>query len=160
MPIFGVSGGLTAIGPIILVVFGGRAPTYFLAAISVFFTTLVGTLVQTCRMEELVSKHAAIMDKYDPEKKVGMIVDEWGTWYDGNMRGLLQQQNTLRDAIVAGINLNMPLIGRFLRKGGAFFIRRSLRGNASTTEAQRAQRPSLTALALSSVGSPFAFLAR
>jgi alpha-N-arabinofuranosidase len=68
------------------------------------------TLAQTLRMEELVTKHAAIMDKYDPEKKVGMIVDEWGTWYDptpGSHPGFLEQQNTLRDAIVAGINLNI-----------------------------------------------------
>jgi alpha-N-arabinofuranosidase len=68
------------------------------------------TLVQTLRMEEIVTKHSAIMDKHDPEKKVGMIVDEWGTWYDptpGTNPGFLEQQNTLRDAIVAGINLNI-----------------------------------------------------
>jgi alpha-L-arabinofuranosidase len=68
------------------------------------------TLVQTLRMEELVTKHAAIMDKHDPERKVGMIVDEWGTWYDptpGSHPGFLEQHNTLRDAIVAGINLNI-----------------------------------------------------
>lgn len=35
--------------------------------------------------------------------------------------------------IAAGINLNLPLVGRFLRKGGAFFIRRSFRGNALYT---------------------------
>ena len=67
-------------------------------------------MVQTLRMEELVTKHSAIMDKHDPEKKVGMIVDEWGTWYDptpGSPPGFLEQQNTLRDAIVAGINLNI-----------------------------------------------------
>jgi len=32
--------------------------------------------------------------------------------------------------IAAGVNLNMPVIGRFLRKGGAFFIRRTFKGNA------------------------------
>ena len=59
-------------------------------------------------MEELVTKHSNIMDKYDPEKKVGLIVDEWGTWFavePGTNPGFLYQQNTLRDALVAGIHL-------------------------------------------------------
>ena len=57
-----------------------------------------------------MTKHSAIMDVYDPEKRVGLIVDEWGTWYDpepGRNPGFLYQQNTLRDALVAGINLNI-----------------------------------------------------
>jgi alpha-L-arabinofuranosidase len=61
-------------------------------------------------MEELVSKHSGIMDQYDPEKKVGLIVDEWGTWFGvepGTNPGFLYQQNTLRDALVAGIHLNL-----------------------------------------------------
>jgi alpha-L-arabinofuranosidase len=61
-------------------------------------------------MEELVVKHSAIMDKYDPQKKIGLIVDEWGTWYDvepGSNPGFLFQQNTLRDALVAGLTLNI-----------------------------------------------------
>jgi alpha-N-arabinofuranosidase len=68
------------------------------------------TLVQTLRMEELITRHASIMDKYDPQKRVGLIVDEWGTWYDpepGSTPGFLYQQNSLRDAIAAGINLNI-----------------------------------------------------
>jgi alpha-N-arabinofuranosidase len=68
------------------------------------------TLVRTLRMEELIQKHSAIMNKYDPQKRVGLIVDEWGTWYDsepGKDLGILYQQNSLRDAIVAGINLNI-----------------------------------------------------
>jgi alpha-N-arabinofuranosidase len=68
------------------------------------------TFVQTLRMEELVTRHAAIMDRYDPEKRVGMMIDEWGTWYDvepGTNPGFLYQQNTLRDALVAAINLNI-----------------------------------------------------
>lgn len=59
---------------------------------------------------ELVVKHSAIMDKYDPEKKVALIVDEWGTWYDnepGTNPGFLYQQNTLRDAVSAAISLNI-----------------------------------------------------
>ncbi len=68
------------------------------------------TLSATLRMDELISKHSAIMDKYDPQKKVGLIVDEWGTWYDsapGKDMGALYQQNSLRDAVVAAINLNI-----------------------------------------------------
>ncbi|MFS0723227.1 alpha-N-arabinofuranosidase [Paenibacillus sp. 1P07SE] len=68
------------------------------------------TLRRTLEMEELIVKHSAIMDKYDPEKRVGLYVDEWGTWYDvepGTNPGFLYQQNTIRDALVAGINLNL-----------------------------------------------------
>ncbi|MCX7711709.1 MAG: alpha-N-arabinofuranosidase [Clostridia bacterium] len=64
----------------------------------------------TLYMEELVTKHSAIMDVYDPEKRVGLIVDEWGTWHQvepGTNPGFLFQQNTIRDAVVAGINLNI-----------------------------------------------------
>lgn len=62
------------------------------------------------RMDELVTKHSAIMDKYDPEKRVGLYVDEWGTWYDseqGSTPGFLYQQNSLRDAHVAALTLNI-----------------------------------------------------
>ncbi|HET7536504.1 MAG TPA: alpha-N-arabinofuranosidase [Candidatus Didemnitutus sp.] len=68
------------------------------------------TLRNTLRMEELVTKHSAIMDKYDGKKRVGLVVDEWGTWYDptpGTNPGFLEQQNTLRDAIVAALNLHI-----------------------------------------------------
>jgi alpha-N-arabinofuranosidase len=68
------------------------------------------TLKRTLFMEELLQKHSAIMDVYDPEKRVGLLVDEWGTWYDvepGTNPGFLYQQNTLRDALVTGINLNL-----------------------------------------------------
>lgn len=60
--------------------------------------------------EELVEKHSAIMDKYDPEKKVALIIDEWGTWFDvepGTNPGFLYQQNTMRDAISAAISLHI-----------------------------------------------------
>jgi len=60
--------------------------------------------------ETLLNKHEAIMDKYDPEKRVALIVDEWGTWFDvepGTNPGFLYQQNTLRDALAAGISLNI-----------------------------------------------------
>lgn len=68
------------------------------------------TMTQALKMEELVTKHAAVMDKYDPEKKVAMVVDEWGGWYDvekGTNPGFLYQQNTIRDAVLAGATLNI-----------------------------------------------------
>ncbi|MEF3303124.1 alpha-N-arabinofuranosidase [Paenibacillus sp. GYB003] len=68
------------------------------------------TLKHTLFMDELIRRHDAIMTAYDPEKRVALIVDEWGTWYDvepGTNPGFLYQQNTMRDALVAGINLNI-----------------------------------------------------
>ncbi len=65
------------------------------------------TLQQTQRMEELLEKHIEIMDAHDPEQKIDLMVDEWGTWYDAeDAQGILYQQNTLRDALVAAINLH------------------------------------------------------
>jgi alpha-N-arabinofuranosidase len=61
-------------------------------------------------MEELVTKHSAIMDKFDPEKKVALVVDEWGVWTDvepGTNPGFLYQQNSLRDALIAATTLNI-----------------------------------------------------
>ena len=68
------------------------------------------TLANALRMEELVSKHSAIMDKYDPENRVALYVDEWGTWWQdtpGTTPGFLHQQNSLRDAHVAALTLNV-----------------------------------------------------
>jgi alpha-N-arabinofuranosidase len=68
------------------------------------------TLLRTLQMEDLIQKHSAIMDKYDAKKKVGLIIDEWGTWYDAEPNtnpGFLYQQNSLRDAIVAALNFNI-----------------------------------------------------
>jgi alpha-N-arabinofuranosidase len=68
------------------------------------------TMAKTLVMEELVTKHSAVMDKYDPARSVALVVDEWGTWYavePGTNPAFLFQQNTLRDALVAGINLNI-----------------------------------------------------
>ncbi|MES2648485.1 MAG: alpha-L-arabinofuranosidase C-terminal domain-containing protein [Bacteroidota bacterium] len=61
-------------------------------------------------MDTLVRKHSAIMDKYDPAKKIALVVDEWGGWYEvepGTNPGFLYQQNTMRDAMIAGITLNI-----------------------------------------------------
>ncbi len=68
------------------------------------------TLAKAHYMEDLINMHGAIMDQYDPEKKIGMIVDEWGTWFTvepGTNPGFLYQQNTMRDALVAAITLNI-----------------------------------------------------
>ncbi|MCM1262054.1 MAG: alpha-N-arabinofuranosidase [Butyrivibrio sp.] len=68
------------------------------------------TLSKALYMDELIARHSAIMDQYDPEKKIGMMVDEWGGWYDvepGTNPGFLYQQNTMRDALIAGITLNI-----------------------------------------------------
>lgn len=68
------------------------------------------TLNAAMKMDELIKGHSAIMDQYDPEKKIGMMIDEWGTWYDvepGTNPGFLYQQNSMRDALVAGITLNL-----------------------------------------------------
>jgi alpha-N-arabinofuranosidase len=70
-----------------------------------YFTTMQKAMM----MEELVTKHSAIMDKYDPGKKIAMAVDEWGGWYDvepGTNGAFLFQQNTMRDAMIAGTTLN------------------------------------------------------
>jgi alpha-N-arabinofuranosidase len=68
------------------------------------------TMVRCLAMEELVTKHSAIMDKYDPQKHVALVVDEWGVWTDvepGTNPGFLYQQNSLRDALIAATNLNI-----------------------------------------------------
>ena len=67
-------------------------------------------LQETLKMDALINKHAAIMDKYDPEKKVALVVDEWGSWYaplPGSNPGFLAQQNSMRDAVLAALNLNI-----------------------------------------------------
>jgi alpha-N-arabinofuranosidase len=67
-------------------------------------------LANTLRMEELIVRHGAIISKYDKSGRVRLAVDEWGTWYDaeeGTNPGFLLQQNTIRDALVAAINLNL-----------------------------------------------------
>jgi len=67
-------------------------------------------LKSTLEMDGLINKHSAIMDKYDPDKKVALFVDEWGGWYaplPGSNPGFLVQQNSLRDAVLAALNLNI-----------------------------------------------------
>lgn len=68
------------------------------------------TFAATLKMDEYIIGHSAIMDKYDPKRRVMLAVDEWGTWYDaepGTNPGFLQQKNSLRDALVAAVNFNI-----------------------------------------------------
>ena len=68
------------------------------------------TLKNALRMDDLIRNHKAIMDRYDPQKRVSLYVDEWGTWYKeepGSKGGFLYQQNSLRDAHVAALTLNV-----------------------------------------------------
>ena len=68
------------------------------------------TLARTRALEDMIEHHEAIMDKADPQKKVGLMVDEWGTWYDpapGSNPAFLVQENTLRDALVAATNFHI-----------------------------------------------------
>lgn len=68
------------------------------------------TMKKSLHMDELITRHSTIMDKYDPNKRIGLIVDEWGTWFlsePGSNPGFLYQQNTLRDALVAGLHLHI-----------------------------------------------------
>jgi alpha-N-arabinofuranosidase len=102
-------------------------PAYLLGAIGVHHYSLIdwghrgsatdfsekqyfGVMKSAWLMDSLIRGHAAIMDKYDPQKKVAMAVDEWGGWYEvepGTNPGFLFQQNTMRDAMIAGITLNI-----------------------------------------------------
>src|SRR5699024_304327 len=68
------------------------------------------TVRKALHMDTIIEKHQTIMDKYDTDQRVGMIIDEWSTWYDpepGRNPGFLYQQNTIRDAIVAGLHFNI-----------------------------------------------------
>lgn len=70
----------------------------------------VASMQSALQMDELLTRHSAIMDQYDPEKRVWLIVGEWGMWHDvesGTEPGFLYQQNTIRDAIVAAATLNI-----------------------------------------------------
>jgi alpha-N-arabinofuranosidase len=83
-------------------------PSY--ASVGFGETEYAQILKSTLEMNDLIAKHSAIMDKYDPQKKVALVVDEWGGWYaplPGSTPGFLVQQNSLRDAILAALNLNI-----------------------------------------------------
>ncbi|MBA4054195.1 MAG: alpha-N-arabinofuranosidase, partial [Marivirga sp.] len=68
------------------------------------------TMEEAYKMESLVARNKEVMDKYDPEKRIALIVDEWGGWYDvepGTNSAFLYQQNSMRDAMIAGLTLNI-----------------------------------------------------
>ncbi len=70
----------------------------------------LSTMDRALYMQELIDRHSEIMDRYDSQRRVALIVDEWGAWYDvepGTNPGFLYQQNTIRDALVAGVTLNI-----------------------------------------------------
>ncbi len=68
------------------------------------------TMKKTLYTEDLLKLHGDILDTYDPKKQIGISFDEWGGWYDcepGTNPGFLYQQNTMRDALIAGTTLNI-----------------------------------------------------
>ncbi|WP_102797080.1 alpha-N-arabinofuranosidase [Bowmanella denitrificans] len=70
----------------------------------------LATMERTYRMDKYIRDNLAVLDKNDPEGKLGFYVDEWGTWYDpqpGREPGFLYQQNSLRDAVVTAVNFNI-----------------------------------------------------
>jgi alpha-N-arabinofuranosidase len=72
--------------------------------------TYFSAMKKCLHIEDLINKHSAIMDKYDPQKRVSLCVDEWGIWTDvepGTNPAFLYQQNSLRDALIAGSTLNI-----------------------------------------------------
>lgn len=67
-------------------------------------------LARARHMEQLITRHSTVMDRYDPERRIGLVVDEWGTWWEveeNTHPGFLYQQNTLRDALVASVHLDI-----------------------------------------------------
>jgi alpha-L-arabinofuranosidase len=72
--------------------------------------TYFGTMVNALRMDEIINKHDSVMTKYDPQKRIALIIGEWGIWTDpepGTNPRFLYQQNSLRDALIAGSTLNI-----------------------------------------------------
>ena len=65
--------------------------------------------LHTLKMDDMIAEHIAIMDRYDPEKKVGLSIDEWGLWLKPQAANLLflRQQNSIRDAVAAALNFNI-----------------------------------------------------
>jgi alpha-N-arabinofuranosidase len=67
----------------------------------------ISTLAAASKMDQIIKDHLAVLDKNDPEKKIGLMIDEWGTWYDEEGRSGLYQQNSLRDALVAALSFHI-----------------------------------------------------
>ncbi|MCA1936755.1 MAG: alpha-N-arabinofuranosidase [Asticcacaulis sp.] len=124
----GPNGGDTAYTEAVMKSYKGRSWAWDIEGLSLHYYTTGGgfpltqkstgfgekeyavILQDTLKMDELIKTHSAIMDKYDPEKKVSLVVDEWGAWYvatPGTDPGFLMQQNTQRDAVLSALNLNI-----------------------------------------------------
>ncbi|GAA3093337.1 alpha-L-arabinofuranosidase C-terminal domain-containing protein [Nonomuraea salmonea] len=103
-------------------------PASFMQALSFHYYTIPGTwqdkgsatefgvddhyrtMAQAARVDELITGHSNVMDCYDPGKNVGLVLDEWGTWWNvepGTNPGFLYQQNSLRDALVASLHFDV-----------------------------------------------------
>ncbi len=70
----------------------------------------IAILENALRIETLIADTIRIMDRHDPDNKVALYVDEWGTWYDpepGRNPAFLYQENTIRDALVAAATLHI-----------------------------------------------------
>jgi alpha-N-arabinofuranosidase len=67
----------------------------------------ISTLAAASKMDQIIKDHLAVLDKNDPDKKIGLMIDEWGTWYDEEGRSGLYQQNSLRDALVAALSFHI-----------------------------------------------------
>ncbi|WP_230208176.1 alpha-N-arabinofuranosidase [Microlunatus sp. Gsoil 973] len=105
-----------------------RTPKKIFQGLSIHYYTVVGpwdhkgsatefddedyylTLGKAQFIDRIIRGHSAIMDAYDPDRTIGLVLDEWGTWWDvepGTNPGFLFQQNTLRDALVAGSHFDI-----------------------------------------------------
>ncbi|BDZ41409.1 alpha-N-arabinofuranosidase [Paraoerskovia sediminicola] len=105
----------------------GTGPTGPYQAVSLHYYTMTGpwedkgdatrfdtdqwylALARARHTDELLTRHSTVMDRYDPDKRMGLVLDEWGTWWnveDGTNPGFLYQQNTVRDALVASVHLD------------------------------------------------------
>lgn len=68
------------------------------------------TMVKAADIDRVIAGHSAVMDAYDPKRRIGLVCDEWGTWWTsepGTNPRFLFQQNTLRDALVAGLHFDI-----------------------------------------------------
>jgi len=123
----GPSGGDTRYTDAVMKAWNGRSWSWDIEGLSLHFYSTGGwpphmpdtgfdekdyavLLKDSLRMDEIIKTHSAVMDKYDPEKKVALVVDEWGTWLaptPGSDPGFLVQQNSQRDAVVAALGINI-----------------------------------------------------
>jgi alpha-N-arabinofuranosidase len=106
----------------------GRDPKNIFQAVSFHYYTVAGTwenkgratefdvddyyrtIIKAQDIERVIRGHSAVMDAYDPDRKVGLVLDEWGTWWDvepGTNPGFLYQQNAMRDALVASLHFDV-----------------------------------------------------